>query len=49
MTLSRKEKELIKFLNNQVFTLKSKVRKQARQIEKYRIAISKIEEVIHEI
>ena len=46
--MNRKEKELVKYLNNQVFTLTRKVRKQARQIEKYRVAISKIEEIIHE-
>ena len=46
--MNKEEKDIMKFLQNQVFTLNRKVRKQARQIEKYRVAISKIEEIIHE-
>ena len=41
--------EIIKFLQNQVFTLREKTQSQANEIEKYRVALSKIEEVIHEI
>lgn len=47
--MNKEEKDMLKFLQNQLLAVNKKVRKQAREIEKYRIALSKIEEVIHEI
>ena len=47
--MNKEEKNTLKFLENQLLAVNKKVRKQAREIEKYRIALSKIEEVIHEI
>ena len=47
--MNKEEKDMLKFLQNQLVAVNKKVRKQAREIEKYRIALSKIEEVIHEI
>ena len=47
--MNKEEKNMLKFLQNQLLAVNKKVRKQAREIEKYRIALSKIEEVIHEI
>ena len=40
--------EIIKFLQNQVFTLRKKTQSQAKEIEKYRVALSQIGEIIHE-
>jgi len=46
--MNDKEREAVKFLQNQLLAVNKKVRIQARQIEKYRVALSKIEEIIHE-
>ena len=46
--MNKEEKDTLKFLQNQLLAVNKKVRKQARQIEKYRVALSKIEEIIHE-
>ena len=40
-------KEMITFLQDQVFALQQKVRKQANEIEGYRVALSKIEEIVN--
>ena len=46
--MNKEEKDMLKFLQNQLLAVNKKVRKQAREIEKYRIALSKIDEIIHE-
>ena len=48
MKVSENHKDMIVFLQDQILALHGKVRKQAEQIEKYRVAISRIEEIIDE-
>lgn len=48
MKVSKEHEDMIVFLQDQILALHKKVRKQADQIEKYRVAISRIEEIIDE-
>lgn len=47
--VSEECKELITYLQNQVFVLRAKINIQAKEIEKFRLAMSKIEEIVDEI
>lgn len=42
-------KDMIKYLQDQIFVLHNKVQKQANEIEQYRLALSKIEEIVDQI
>jgi hypothetical protein len=47
--VSEEAKEMIIYLQNQVFAFERKIRDQAKEIEQYRVALSKIEEIVDEI